>query len=363
MSWSRLVHCVAATVLFLSSGVLSAPQDGTTPPAAPAAPTTQDTRQDPPSEPREPQPPPAEVALPRDETEQAPIQEITAIVTEVVGAVHRAPAGTSPLSNDGWTPVITGEALPQGTLIRTGLRSHVTLAFGETTYLSMRTATFASIDALYRTATSEVVRIGLGYGTIRGGAREGELRSDVIVDAPPATLAKIGTDGFEISAEAGTGRFRVALARSGLVLATRKRGDGRGRTREVRPGEYANERNIANKWINQAVFDRNVTFYDPAGVTAADAEFSTSNTRGFAVVGPGIGGDAMGYADRNNPAWVLERIEENFGPQTQPRPGASPGSSIILLEPTRRPEGNFGTPDESRRGGAFRIRIGRARAR
>jgi len=268
------------------------------------------------------------------------VQPSSAIVIEVEGSVDWAAAGVSPLVADGWTPVKVDDRLVPGTQVRTGLRSYVNLQFGDTTTVSVRSVTYASIDQFYRSAKAEDVRIGLGYGTVRGGSSEGEVRSGVIVDSPVATLAKRGTEGWEIEVEPGTGRFRISLAQFGLVEATQKLSADRSRSRTVRPGEYATDRNIANLWINQDIFDRNVKFYATDAVTAADAEFTADNTRGYGVMAPGGGTALVDMSGRVSADFVLDQLAANAPPDFPP-----PTTGVLPAGPVVRPEGNFGTGD------------------
>ena len=186
-------------------------------------------------------------------------------------------------------PVKAGDQLLPGTLIRTGLRSSLNLKFGETTAVAIRSATFASIDQFCRSATTERIRIGLGYGTVRGGSHEGTIHSDVQVDSPVATLAKRGTEGWEIEVEPVTGRFRVSLAQFGLVEAIQKLSGARAATRTVRPGEYVTSANIANMWLRHDIFNRAIGFYEASGLTDADASFAAANTHGASEIAPGAG--------------------------------------------------------------------------
>ncbi len=260
----------------------------------------------------------------------------TAVVIEVAGSVDWAAAGVSPLVAEGWTRVAVGDRLAAGMLIRTGLRSHVNLQFGVTTTVSIRSATYASIDQFYKSATTETVRVGLGYGTVRGGSSEGEMRADVTVDSTVATLAKRGTEGWQIQVEPGTGRFRISLAEYGLVEAIQKLSAERSASRTVRPGEYATHANIANMWIEQDIFDRNVSFYEATGLTEADAKFSADNTRGFGELGPGAGATLVDLSGRAGAAALAP-------------PGPAP-PAVGPLGPVTRPEGNFGTPDSLKTG-------------
>jgi hypothetical protein len=262
-------------------------------------------------------------------------------VIEVTGAVDRAEAGVSPLASEGWTAVQVGDLLPAGALIRTGLRSHVNLKFGETTVVSIRSATHASIDRFYRSPTTEHVHVGLGYGTVRGGSSEGRYRSDVTVSSTIATLAKRGTEGWELWVEPVTGRFRVSLADEGLVEAIQRLARDQHRSRTVRPGEYADQANIANMWINQASFDRLVEFYEADWLSGGDAEFILNQDRGLGFLAPS-GGEVLTQS---------ERVSADFARQ-QTRPDGTPiPPDLIVLQPIARPEGNFGT------GPTFRVLV------
>ena len=267
-----------------------------------------------------------------------------AVVVEVTGAVDRAPSGVSPMARDGWTAIKVGDTLEPGTQIRTGLRSSVNLRFGDATYVSVRSATHASVDQFYRSAKAERVRMGLGYGAIRGGSIEGEIKSDVTIDSTVATLAKRGTEGWQIVVEPGTGRFRISLAESGLVEARRKLADDRVVSRFVRPGEYATRDNIANMWLKQDSFDRNVTFYDANAVGASDADFSAANTKGLAVLAPAGGSQLATAAGRNTSAFTDSL--GGVGDSPVRPPDVTPGR----LPPVSRPDGNFGTGQTFNRG-------------
>ena len=107
-------------------------------------------------------------------------------------------------------------------------------------------------------------------------------------------------------------------------------------SRNVRPGEYATDANIANMWIKQDIFDRNVKFYEAEAVTVADADFSAEHTRGYGVLAPGGGSELVAASHRVSSDFVLEQVAENFPDGTLP-------PTTVILPVVRRPEGHFGT--------------------
>ena len=315
----------------------SEPKESAAPKTPP--PAAQDSVQ-PAEPPKEPAQPKTTESKDAQTTQQppstAPVQAVSATVIEVQGGVEWAAAGVSPLATEGWTPVKVGDELKPTTQIRTGLRSHVNLQFGETTTISIRSITHASVEQFYRSATAEDVKIGLGYGTVRGGSTEGTIKCGVIVDSPIATLAKRGTEGWEIQVEPGLGRFRISLAEFGLVDAIQKLGGDRTRSRIVRPGEYATQADIANMWIQQDIFNRVVYFYEPTSVSEADAEFMSENASGYSALAPGGGTALIDLSGRVSAEFVLSQTAGGL-------PGGSPDMAVGV-RPRIRPEGNFGTP-------------------
>ncbi|MGB2984545.1 MAG: hypothetical protein WBE26_01570 [Phycisphaerae bacterium] len=282
----------------------------------------------------------------RQAAEEPLIEALPAVVIEVNGTVEWARPGASPLASRGWIPVKWKDRLSPGTQIRTGLRSYVHLQFGKTTVVALRSATHASVDQLYRSAKTEHIRLGLGYGTVRGGSVEGKVRSDVVVDSTVATLAKRGTEGWQMQVEPMTGRFKISLAEYGLVEAIKKLRSAKRTSRRIQPGEYVTDANIANMWIRQDIFDRNVKFYQADAVTVADADFSAENTRGYGVMAPGGGSTLVDASGRTNADFTLDQIAENFPGGTLP-----PTTLLVPTSPVARPEGNFGT------GQTFRVLV------
>lgn len=280
---------------------------------------------------------------------------LSATVVEVTGDVTRAPVGTSPLDAAAWQAVEPDDEFSAGTLIRTGIRSHLTLRFGDDTIIHVRRLTLASIDAFYRTETTQTTRLGLGYGAIRGGSTEGTLRSDLVIDSTVATLAKRGTEGFEMEVEPYTGRFTISLAREGLVEALRK---ATGERRLVRPGQYANHENIAAMWVKQNQFDRQVHFVAADALSAEDRRFNAQSERGFAAVAPGGGSELRSFQPRQDQRPLANQLLPERDRVLESLQSLSlPDLALIERPFVRRPEGNFGL------GQSIRILVPEDRAR
>jgi len=248
------------------------------------------------------------------------------------GSERSSRVGADPLDEQAWKPVRTDMELGSDTQIRTGLRSHCTLLFGDEpdqTVISVRRATLACIADVYRSQDEQRVRIGLGYGAIRGGSTEGRMRSDVVIDSPVATLAKRGTEGFEMEVAPVGDYFRVSLARSGLVTALSRTQNMR---RDVRPGEYVSQRTIARTWVNQEVFDRTVKFFEIGSMSAADTNFVTRTSTGFSNLAPGGGSDLRDLAARDQTAELGNGQPLNTFQTVVFTPESAP----------EFPEGNFG---------------------
>ena len=261
-------------------------------------------------------------------------QQLIAEAIEVKGLVEKSTVETttSAPAEPVWTPVQQGDKLGGGTQIRTGLRSYLVLRFGDASVVMIKRSTLASISQFYREADTETVRLGLGYGAIRGGTTEGTVRSDFVVDSTVATLAKRGTEGWEFWVEPYTGRFRVSLAESGLVEALEKL---TGQRRLVRPGEYADHSNIGAMWIKQDVFNRVVQFYTAESLTPADVAFGVNNPTGLSVTGPGLGSETRSFSGR--PTGPVAPTGPDMGLANQ-------RLNTLLFRPSSltRPEGNFG---------------------
>ncbi|MCG3131555.1 MAG: hypothetical protein FLDDKLPJ_02358 [Phycisphaerae bacterium] len=247
-------------------------------------------------------------------------------VVDVEGRADRAALGARAASDEGWTPLVAGDRLAGGTLIRTGLRSRLVLRFGEANYVSIERATLACVNEFRRSGDVERIDVGLGYGAVRGASSTGTLRSELTVTSPVATLAKEGTRDWEIRVEPHTGRFTISLATEGLVNAIQRLRTGRTQERLVLPGEYATQDNIARMWMRQATFDRAFSFYDVRGLSDADLGFVIAHPSGASPVAPGGGTEIRAIALRDTAA----------GATRADRPAA------VTAVLRNRPEGNFG---------------------
>ncbi len=279
---------------------------------------------------------PASAATAKPEAEPVEAKELSAEVIEVKGLVERSvtEAGNADATAIKWTPVKQGEMLSGGTQIRTGLRAHLVLRFGDASVVMVKRSTLASIDQFYREANTETIRLGLGYGAVRGGTTAGPVRSDFVVDSTVATLAKRGTEGWEFQVEPYTGRFRVSLAETGLVEALEKL---TGQRRLVRPGEYANHANIGAMWVKQDIFNRTVHFFTAESVSGTDLAFNTRNPDGLSVTGPGLGSETGAFSGRSH--------EARPGPRGDTWREQRPFDfDTLLLRPASvvRPEGTIG---------------------
>ncbi len=327
-----VVRMIAALSLMLFCAAQTAiGQPAIAQPAPTPAPAT-DPSARPPAQPAPSQTPPA-TTQPADDA-----AELTARVIEVVGSVEHAAEGVDPLDADAWHPVEVDMELAAATQIRTGLRSRCTLQFGaqpDETVIQLRRATLASIRDFQQTDEEQRVRIGLGYGTVRGGSSEGTLRSDVVVDSTVATLAKRGTEGWQIQVEPVSGVFIISLAESGLIEAYAKATD---ESKEVLPGEYVTDATIARMWINQEIFNRAIRFYEVPMLTDAELAFVIGETTGYGSIAP-EGHELYRMAGRSRA----------FGGFPQAASPTAVAAGVVALQtlilqprPIHRPDGNFG---------------------
>jgi hypothetical protein len=265
---------------------------------------------------------------------------VEAEVIEVKGRAQHAPVGTTVTDPAAWQAVQLNDRYSAGTLIRTGLGSHVILRFGQEepyTVVLVERMTLANIAALYKTATEKVSQVQVNYGAVRGGVSEGGLRSSFVVDSTVATLTKRGTWGFRMFIERGTGRFTISLADAGMIEAL-SRLTHQGQT--LYPGQYVNQAMI--RWVDQTLFDRLIAMQDLFGLTSEEFQFQALHDTGVAILEPGPYPGSYDAARPGYTRYVSQRVLENEQGRTQylvnflnnllnpPAPGT-----------ITRPEGNF----------------------
>ncbi|HUW82282.1 MAG TPA: FecR domain-containing protein [Phycisphaerae bacterium] len=212
-----------------------------------------------------------------------PVEPLTAQVASVAGNVFWAPAGTSPTETKAWTSAKVGDEYAAGTQVKTSLRSSVVLTFGDDTVVKVERMTLASIDQFHKSATTKTTRLGLGYGAVRAGVAEGELRSDFTIDSPVATLSKRGTQGIYFYQEPRSGRYYVSLARAGELELLKQISRQR---RSVKRGESAT--NLMLGFIAQARLDRNFNFFGWR-MAGLELQFHLKYGSGLAVLDPAAG--------------------------------------------------------------------------
>ncbi len=296
-----------------------------------------------------------------------------AVVRKVSGTVvYEAPGkpGT-------WKPVRVGDRLASGTRIRTLFRSSVILTFAESTVVQINPLTSTRITAALAAPAEEKIRIDLQYGEVRAGVTGRQVRTDLTIRSPNATLARRGTEGISFFSERFTGRFRIALAGEGLIDVIDQATGGR---RSVLPSQYVTEQMV--NWIETARFDRVVTLNPAHGLTSDELAFVVDHDGGRGVVSPAAGSAITKLAGGSAGNTTTRTLGVGGA-------GLTPTALDDLIDADGRPkrrrneEGNFGfggavsvdsflpfgdddsdrriVVDRGRRGRAWLRRIGRSR--
>jgi len=259
-------------------------------------------------------------------------------VIAVQPKVRIAPLGTDPVTGTEWRPVKVGDRISAGQQISTSLRSTVKLVArpaNPPTVILIENATLLGVSELAQLGDSSKSRLELGYGAVRAGVAEGQVRSDMEIRCPVATLSKRGTDIFRF--EYVNGQFRMSLSEQGrgMLQALQFQYGSSGnllksRSRFVTAGQFVTQRMAMA--IDSVKFNRNININDPFGLMGNDQLFTLLNTHGLAFLlpqgtnllnvlnSPGQGGD-MGATDGiiangfNQPAGqvVREAPEGIFG--------------------------------------------------
>ncbi len=260
-------------------------------------------------------------------TAPADQQPLSARVIAVQGSAEHASLGS-----DDWQPCKLDDEYPPETMLRTGVRSTVTLqvsAADTHTVMVIDSVSRTILSELFRTADKQRVRVGVGYGRVRAGVVEGGLKSDFTVDCPVATLSKRGTWNFGLFYERGTDRFEVFLHDQGLVdvlnRVTRER-------RELSPHERVTT--AMRDWSVQAQMLRNVPVPDMLGQGDIEVAFNRLRQDGVRVINPE--GGRLVLVDLST-SWAQQQFADLARSGLGPLPRSTGAGTLI------RPEGYFGT--------------------
>lgn len=213
-------------------------------------------------------------------------------VTEVQPKARIAPLGTHAVTGTEWRYVKVGDHLSAGQQIHTSWRSTVKLVArpaSPPTVILIEGGTLMGVSQLAQLGETSKTRIELLYGAVRAGVAEGQVRSDMEIRCPVATLSKRGTDIFRF--EYLNGRFRMSLSEQGrgmlraLQLQYGSRGNLlRSRSRFVTAGQFVTQRMAMA--IDNVKFNRNINMNDPFGLIGNDQLFTLLNSHGLAFLLP-----------------------------------------------------------------------------
>ncbi len=209
-------------------------------------------------------------------------------VVELQGSPVVGPVGLK-IGKDGWTPLKLRDRLGAGDVVFTSLRSKVKLAAlpaKPPTVMMLESGTLLNIEEAAIVNGVAKVRLGLGYGAVRAGVAEGQVRSDMEITCPVATLSKKGTDIFRF--EYDNGRFNMSLSPLGRgmlqALQFRSGKSGGMRSRFVTPGQFVTHR--MGQTIDNVKFSRGVSVNDVFGIRGNDRLFTLMNNHGFGFLLP-----------------------------------------------------------------------------
>ncbi len=212
-------------------------------------------------------------------------------VVEIQGNVVVGPVGLK-ITEPGWTALKLRDRLGAGDVVWAQLRGKVKLAAlpaKPPTVMMMETGTVLSIEEAAVVNGVAKVRLALGYGAIRAGVAEGQVRSDMEITCPVATLSKKGTDIFRF--EYADGRFNMSLSPlgRGMLQALQFRSGRSGRlggirSRFVTPGQFVTHR--MGQAIDNVKFDRGTNINDVFGLVGNDKLFTLMNNHGFGFLLP-----------------------------------------------------------------------------
>lgn len=284
---------------------------------------------------------PALAQLPADQN--APLEpegkkDLRYQVFEITGKVRVAYFGADPESGDGWRPVVKGELLEAGQQISTSLRSKLKLvAYPSTppTVILIEQLSLVGINDLQFKDGAARARIGLGYGAIRAGVAEGEVRSDMEISCPVATLSKKGTDIFRFEyrnnrwsmalSPLGRGQIQAIQHRYSGIVGGRRWTGGPMMTRNVFAGQLVTH--AMARTIDTTVFNRNINVRDIFGLEDIEIKFQNvlGNGLGFKLLGQNLIGNQIGGVQG-------QQSTNQQGTQSQQMQTMNTGNSSLQLQ-------------------------------
>ncbi|HAU37199.1 MAG TPA: hypothetical protein DCX07_05725 [Phycisphaerales bacterium] len=113
-------------------------------------------------------------------------------VVEVVGQAERLVLADG---KETWRAVQAGETLPEGTILRTGIRAKLVLRFEDRNDVIVHGATKMGIARFRKRGDLATTRLGLKYGTLSMTIHRGRGPSDFELSVPVAVLSVRGTSG------------------------------------------------------------------------------------------------------------------------------------------------------------------------
>lgn len=279
----------------------------------------------------------------------APAAGVPSLVYEVIavqGKVRIAPTGTDPLRDEGWSAVQVGDSLVAGKQICVPLRGALKLVARPAdppTVIMIEPSTLVNISELSIQSGTARSRIDLGYGAIRAGVAEGNVRSDMQIQCPVATLSKRGTDIFRF--EYHEGRFFMSLSEQGrgMIQAIQMQSGSLGqlnllKSRFVTPGQFVTQQMA--RAIDTMQFDRRIVINDLFGLIGSEKLMLMTNQLGLGfLIQPGI--NTIGGL-RGQPIPIVPTPPQGgLDPVVQSLQGAV---NVPLLPPIRRTQkaGDFG---------------------
>jgi len=163
---------------------------------------------------------------------ETPSQTLTPLkvtVREVTGLAQRMLPGDPPK----WEPIQAGQKLDENTVIRTGFRTRVVLAFADNSVVVVERVTKMGIGEFRKAGNVTRTRLGLKYGSMRASVDKAAGPNDFTVVTPVATLAVTGTSGdIRFHGDAGlalhgtSGTWNVASGNRETNVAAGERTDG-----------------------------------------------------------------------------------------------------------------------------------------